>query len=171
MSTPAEVKEYRPELIPRRGEIIAWTGVLMVGLVWLLLALTNQRVVFVIPALFVILCLSALLISLGNWIDRRTVMRMDEQGIEYKNGLRKVRLAWLEIEEVRVVPSRWGNRVQVSSQRNTFAFHTLGEVRMHGELKGRMGFAMGEEILRQLVLKSGLQIVDRQGEGYYYARQ
>jgi hypothetical protein len=42
---------------------------------------------------------------------------------------------------------------------------------MHGELKGRMGFAMGEEILRQLVLKSGLQIVDRQGEGYYYARQ
>jgi hypothetical protein len=30
---------------------------------------------------------------------------------------------------------------------------------------------MGEEILRQMVLKSGLQIVDRQGEGYYYARQ
>lgn len=171
MRTPVEIREYRPELIPRRGEMIAWAGAVAVGLVWLVLLLTNQRVIFVIPAMFLILLLSALLISLSNWVDRKTVIRMDSEGIEHQNGLRKVRLAWSEVAEVHVVPSRWGNRVQVSSQKNTFAFHTLGEVRMHGELKGRMGFEMGEEILRQLVLNSGLQIADQQGEGYYYSRR
>jgi hypothetical protein len=171
MGMQAEVREYRPELIPRRGEMIAWTGFLAVGVVWLVLYLTDQRVIFVIPAMFAILFISAFLISLGNWIDRRTVIRIGAEGIEFQNGIRKVRLAWEDVNEIYVVPSRWGNRVQVSSPSNTFAFHTLGEVRMHGELKGRMGFEMGEEILRQMVLKSGLQIVDRQGEGYYYARQ
>lgn len=170
MGLPAEGREYRPELISRRGELIAWTGVLAVSLVWLVLYLTNQRVIFVIPAMLAVLLLSAFLISLGNWIDRRTVIRMGIDGVEFHNGIRKVRLEWQDVNEIHVAPSRWGNRVQVSSRSNTFAFHTLGEVRMHGELKGRMGFEMGEEILRQLVLKSGLQIVDRQGEGTYYAR-
>jgi len=70
-----------------------------------------------------------------------------------------------------VLPSRWGSKVQINGVRSYFVFHTLGEVRLHGEMKGRMGFEKGEQILRHLVLKSGLTITDREGEGYYYARE
>jgi hypothetical protein len=47
----------------------------------------------------------------------------------------------------------------------------LAELKVLDEVKGRMGFVEGDEILRQILLNSGLQIVERPGEGYYYARE
>ncbi len=164
-------REYRPELIPRRGEGIAWVGTILTGLTWVLLAFSGQRVVIMIPVLFFLLVFSAFIISLGNWMDRQTVIRMTGAEVEYGNGLRQVRLHWADIREVRVQPGKWGEKVQVYGEDSYFAFHTLGEVRLRENVKGRMGFEQGEEILRQLVLRSGLQSIEGQGEGYYYARQ
>ncbi len=42
---------------------------------------------------------------------------------------------------------------------------------MRGELKGRFGFTRGEEILREIVLRSNLEIMDDTGVGYYYVRK
>lgn len=164
-------REYRPELIPRRGEIVAWIGTLLTGLTWLVLAVSGQRVVIMIPVLFFLLLFSAFIISLSNWTDRQTRITILADGVEYKNGLRSVRFSWAEIREIRVTPGRWGEKVQVYGEHSYFTFHTLGEVRLQGNLKGRMGFDKGAEILRQLVLHSGLQIVDQLGDGYYYARR
>ncbi len=124
-----------------------------------------------IPVLFILLIFSAFIISLGNWMDRQTVIRMDDREVEYRNGLRQVHLRWMEIREVRVQPGKWGKKVQVYADSSYFTFHTLGEVRLRENVKGRMGFEQGEEILRQLVLRSGLEIVEQQGDDYYYARQ
>jgi hypothetical protein len=162
---------YRPELIPRRGEAIAWIGVLLTGVTWAVLAISGRQVVIMIPVLFILLVFSAFIISLGNWMDRKTEIRMNDAEVEYRNGLRQVHLRWMEIWEVRVLPGKWGKKVQVYGDSSYFAFHTLGEVRLRENVKGRMGFEQGEEILRQLVLRSGLQIVEQQGDGYYYARQ
>ncbi|MGW8252154.1 MAG: hypothetical protein ACWGO1_16050, partial [Anaerolineales bacterium] len=118
-----------------------------------------------------LLLFSASIISLGNWMDRRTVIRFADGGVEYSNGLRHVHLDWTEIREVRVQPGKWGEMVQVYGENSYFVFHTLGEVRLRENVKGRMGFEQGEQIMRTLVLKSGLQIVEQQGDGYYYARQ
>ena len=52
-----------------------------------------------------------------------------------------------------------------------FEFRTLGEVKVAGELKGRMGFGEGEEILNEIILNSDLQRIDKSGNGYYYARE
>ena len=166
-----DVRLYRPELIPRRGEFVAWISAGLVGLAVIFLFLTHQRVSWVILGLLMFLSLSALVISLGNWMDRQTTIRIDSDVIEYQNGLRRVSLPWDEVLEVRVSPAAWGMRVQVRGEHTFFIFHTLGEVRHKGELKGRMGFEAGEEILRQIVLKSNLHIVDDTGGGYYYARR
>lgn len=164
-------REYRPELIPRRGEAIAWIGVVLTGVTWAVLRFSSRQVVIMIPVLFILLIFSAFIISLGNWMDRQTVIRMDDREVEYRNGLRQVHLRWMEIREVRVQPGKWGKKVQVYADSSYFTFHTLGEVRLRENVKGRMGFEQGEEILRQLVLRSGLEIVEQQGDDYYYARQ
>lgn len=165
------MQEFRPELLSRRGELIAWGSTLMVVIGWLVLRLSGQAVPGVVLFLGVFLLLAALSISLGNWMDRHTLIRLDEKGIEFANGLRHVHLPWGEIRQVRVLPSRWGNKVQVFGPRSYFYFRTLGEVKVQGEVKGRMGFEKGEEILRQIILNSHLHLVERQGEGDYYARQ
>ena len=164
-------REYRPELIPRRGEAIAWIGVVLTGVTWAVLRFRNRQVVIMIPVLFILLIFSAFIISLGNWMDRQTVIRMDDGEVKYRNGVRQVHLRWMEIREVRVQPGNWGKKVQVYADSSYFTFHTLGEVRLRENVKGRMGFEQGEEILRQLVLRSGLEIVEQQGDDYYYARQ
>jgi hypothetical protein len=162
---------YHPELIPRRGEMIAWIGTLLTGLTWILLGISGQQVVVMIPLLFFLLLFSAFIISLGNWMDRQTTITLEEEAVEFRNSLRRTRLSWADIREIRVLPGRWGNKVQVYGDGRYFTFHTLGEIRLRGDLKGRMGFEKGEEILRQLVLRSGLEIVEHPGDGYYYVRQ
>lgn len=171
MQPETDVRVYHPELIPRRGEVTAWIATGILGLTLAVIVIIGQRVSWLIVILILFLLLSAGVISLGNWMDRRTVIQIEADGIEYRNGLRRVRMAWLDIQEVRADPTAWGKRVHVRGKQAYFIFHTLGEVRHKGELKGRMGFEEGDEILRQVVLKSGLQILESQGESYYYARQ
>ena len=121
--------------------------------------------------LAIVLVLAALSISLSNWVDRQTVMRLTDNWIEFHSGLRHVRIAWSEISQVRVLPSRWGDKVHVIGDRAYFSFHKLGEVWYQNELRGRMGFEKGDEILHKIIVSSDLKIVaERDGEGSYYAR-
>jgi len=166
-----EVREYHPELISRKGEMIAWGTALLVGIGWLILYLSDRSITTAIPFLAAFIVFSGCAISLGNWIDRHTSLALDEDAIEFRNGLRNVRALWMEVKEVRVTPSQWGKKVQVYGERVYFAFRTSSEVKIQGELKGYFGFTEGDEILREIVLRSALEIIDRPGEGYYYARK
>ncbi len=162
-------QEYRPELIPRKGERIAWL-LLILSLVYLGVALWSDHGITWLPAIFVALMfLSAGSITLGNWVDRKTVLRLDAEGVSFSNGLRNVSLTWKDIREVRVLDSAWGHRVQVRGPATSFAFRTLGEVFMQGELKGRMGFADGESILKKILEVSGLREIEATEKVRYYA--
>ncbi len=147
------VHEFRPQLIPRRGELIAWSGSLIVGLGWVILAVFGQSVSLLIPIVFILLSLIAASISLGNWMDRKTRLSLEPGGVEFHNGLRSVRLDWAEIQEVRVFPAQWGRKVQVIGEKAYFGFSTLGEVKVNDRLLGQTGFADGEMILQQSVTR------------------
>lgn len=168
--------EYRPVLLPRRGEFIAWTLALLVGAAWLFLEITGRVVFLAMPVLMIFLLFSAGSISLGNWMDRQSLIRLDDSGLSFQNGLRNVHLHWDEIQEVRAWPAQWGKKVEVIGEKTNdvkahFGFRTLGEVSVQGEVKGRMGFEKGEEILETILQHSGLEKVEHPGEGYYYARK
>jgi hypothetical protein len=104
------MREYHPELISRKGELIAWGTGLLVVIGWMILKLSDRSVTKAIPFLAVFLILSGCAISLGNWMDRHTSLAFDEDAIEYHNGLRSVRALWMEINEVRVTLSQWGKK-------------------------------------------------------------
>ena len=165
------MREFRPELISRRGELIAWGSAILVGVAWFVLGWRGQTVSWAMLLLEVFLIFAGTSISLGNWMDRHTLIRMNESGIAYKNGLRNVHMGWQEIRQVRVIPARWGNKVQLVGEKAHFEFRTLGEVKVAGELKGRMGFEDGEEILQEIVMNSGVHRIDESGNGYYYVRE
>jgi hypothetical protein len=163
-------EEFRPELISRRGEAIAWSLAAVSTAAWLIMRwrvseTPGAALVFVLFLLF-----AASSISLGNWMDRQTVLRLGVDGVAFRNGLRDVSLRWDEIWEVRVIPARWGDRVQVLGEFAHFQFRTLGEVMLQGELKGRMGFAEGETILQRILSASGLQEIEKTDQVRYYAR-
>ena len=159
---------YCPELLSRRGELIAWGTSVLVFLGWLILSLNGRHVPFAVPFLWITLFFAALAISLGNWMDRKTELRLDAGGVTYKNGLRNAALKWNEINEIRVFPSKWGKKVHVLGTAAHFNFRTLGEVKVQDEVKGRMGFAEGDKILSVMLEQTNLMEIAGPGPGRYY---
>ena len=148
---------YHPELVPRRGEINAWALTALAALGVFILQI-KQSVPSWTWIFLGFLVFSALSISLGNWIDRRATIVMKEKGIHFENGLRSVQLGWPEIQKVAVLPSRWGKNVRVIGEKTHFGFKTLGEVQFQGKVRGRTGFAAGEEILNTILREANLHL-------------
>jgi hypothetical protein len=179
MNSTNGIQEFSPELVSRRGEFIAWASTLVVSLAWIILSQANQRIPVAVQFMAIILLLVSLSISLGNWMDRRTSIHLSEDGITFRNGLRDLHFGWDEIQQVKVFPSNWGNKVQVISNQAQFQFRTLGEVKFQGEVKGLMGFSKGKFILEQIIAKANLkpaiqssqENATQKGTVYYYKRQ
>lgn len=161
---------YRPELLSRRGEWIAWGLALVVWISMLALLLRGIDVILAMPIVGILLILAALSISLGNWMDRKTFLTFDTDSIAFRNGLRNVSLNWQDIREVRVLPSRWGKKVQVVGENSYFEFRTLGKVNVQGEEKGSVGFAEGDKILHTIVQNSQLEKTKKKENGELYSR-
>lgn len=167
---PARV--FHPEMLSRRGELTAWGMALVFLAMWLFLRANGKDVWAALPVFGFLLLLAALSISLGNWMDRTTLLRLDAEGVEFHNILRHVRFDWDDIRQVRLSPATWSRRVEVFSLRGRFTFHTLGEIRYQGEVRGRVGFAQGDDILREIVQACHLKFVADKRPGYsYYTRE
>jgi hypothetical protein len=164
-----EMQEFRPELLSRHGEWTAWALALAASLgMWFL----NRSGYIPVWAWFfwAFLLFSGVSISLGNWLDRNTVMQLEADGVRFQNGLRRVRLRWSEVQKVAVLPSRWGKSVRVIGEKSHFGFKTLGEVQFQGEVRGRTGFPEGQKVLDVILRETGLVLVEESNNAYYYAR-
>lgn len=166
-----EPREFRPILLPRRGEFFAWLSAVLSILAWLILRLRGGILLLIVPFMAFFFLFAALSISFGNWVDRRTLLRLESSGVSFRNGLRNVHLEWSEINRMEVLNSSLGSKVRVYGERAHFDFRTLGEFKVGGEVKGRMGFAEGETILVTMLKYSGLKEVEHTGNSYYYMRQ
>lgn len=164
-----EGKTFSPELLSRQGEITAWglTAATALGLFFL-----SQRTGLPYWAwfLFALLLFSAASISLGNWMDRHTFIRLGAEGVDFENGLRRVHMDWAMVEQVRTAPARWGTSVQVSGRQAYFAFSTLGEMRYQGQVRGRTGFSAGREIMDEIIHLAGLTSTKNDGQFQVFSR-
>lgn len=169
----SEIRErvYHPELISRRGELTAWGLALVIIVALIIIVYLSNRVNPFLLGLAILLCLSGLGISLGNWMDRHTVIRINSIGIEYQNGLRHSQFTWDQIRRVEVYSHKWGDKVRVLSDDNHFDFRKYGEVKVGGETKGVMGFTNGDQILDTIIEESKLTEKKNSENGYYYIRQ
>ena len=162
--------EFHPEEMSRRGEIITWVlaGFSLAILVFLRLigAGTSPW-----PLVFVILMtLSAASMTLGNWMDSKTVLILKPEGLEFQNGLRGITFLWDEVQAAEVIPSRWGDLVRIFGEDSHFQFRTMREMIHKGEIRNRMGFAQGGFILEQILKNSDLVETNHSEDGRYYAR-
>ena len=165
----SENKTHIPELLSRQGEITAWLLALGAALGLFFLS-QRQSLPFWAWFLFAFLTFSAASISLGNWMDRRTNIRLTDDGVYFENGLRKTRLAWDEISAVQTSPARWGTSVQVIGTRAHFSFSTLGEMQFQGQVRGKTGFVAGKQIMDEIIQRSGLLKTTRDGQFLRYSR-
>jgi hypothetical protein len=164
-----ENKTYTPELLSRQAELTAWALSAAAGLGLYLLSLRTNPPYWA-WFLFAILIFSAASMSLGSWMDRKTFIRLEADGVVYENGLRKAHLTWDAIREVRTAPARWGTSVQVIGASSHFAFSTLGEMEFQGRSRGRTGFAAGKEILDEILRLAALTQTSRDGQFLTYSR-
>ena len=176
MNSSSKVQTYKPELVSRRSEFVAWMSAVLVNGTWIVLLLLGQPLSFWLLILGIPLFLIAFGMSLGNWMERCTILKLDLEGIYFSNGLRNVQLDWEEIQEIRVLPAQWGRKVQVFGEQSYFGFYTLGEVEANGRVLGRTGFVDGERVLEQAIERAELRdikqiVVGNQQEGYYYSRE
>lgn len=162
-------KEHNPELISRRGELNAWAFASVVSVAAAIMYWSMGSIPTVAWVFWAFLLFAALSTSFGNWMDRRTVMKVGDSGIAFENGIRQVALTWLEVKSVNVTPARWGRKVQVLGEKTHFQFRTLGEVQYQGEVEGRLGFVEGEEILQEILKKTNLRLEKEEKGSYYYS--
>ena len=159
----SDVREFRPERMPRKGEFNAWALALGLGVcIYLALSIWPEQAAFL--WLFEgIMIFIALAISLGNWMDRRTFLSLSADGVAFENGLRSVRLGWPEVQNVAVIQTRSGKRVQIQGERTHFTFKTLTVMSMFGQ-SVKSGFAAGQEILETVLQSSGMKLT-KEAEG------
>ena len=170
MLSTDEVLEYRPALSGRKNELTGWFLVLLTGGAWWIITTRGSATSFFIPLFFVVFLVVAAGTSLSNWMERRTCLQISATGIHFQNGLRNVSLAWSEINEVHIIPSRWGQAVHVIGEDRHFHFQLAGDVTVMGKPQPRVGFLEGQQILSELFGNTQLQRVQRSQPGRYYAR-
>jgi hypothetical protein len=163
------LKTFKPVLQPRRSELVAW-GLAFASLAGLLLFTFDGVILFWAIVFVCFLFFAALSISLGNWMDRKTQITLHSGGVIFQNGLRKAEIAWESVANLSTCPARWGEKVQVIGQKSHFEFNTLGEVTFQQQVQGQVGFPHGNEIRDEIIQKSGLTVVAKKGESYYYSR-
>jgi hypothetical protein len=160
---------YTPEIQSRRSELVAW-ALAFSSLAGLLILNLGGMIYFWAIIFVAFMFFAAISISLGNWMDRQTRLVVDDKGVNYTNGLRHVDLDWPSIVKVMTNPSRWGEKVQVLGEKSHFDFNTLGEVTFQQQVQGRVGFQQGDQIKEEIIRKSGLSMVAKKGDSYYYSR-
>ena len=166
-------QEFQPLRTSPRLEILLWgASVLVVSLaVFVPGYLSNAG--FCINTLLFFSILSAILLSLNSWNERKKLLRLDNGGVSFRNGLRQVEMKWDEISRVQIIPSNIGDKIIVQSENTMFIFHTLGEMKVKGEVKDRTGFEQGQAILETILGRSGLAEMERRQDNssYYYVRE
>lgn len=167
----SEPRNFHPESLSRKAELVTWVLALVVLVAWWVLQSNQARFATTAVILFAFLIFAAFAMSLGNWMDRHTVLRLDSEGVHFRNGIRDVRLAWDAIEELRVLPGQAGSRrVQVLGHRVYFEYRTLAEVRLNDTVKGRSGFEAGDAILEMILAESHLAEQEKTATHIYYGR-
>jgi hypothetical protein len=165
-------QEYKPLTAPRRSELTAWILALSlaVALYFVRFQGMGRAGGFILLAF---LALSAITMSIGNWVDRKTYLRIDQQTIDFFNGAREVSIKWTEISAVQILPGRIGDKIIVSSETARIRFQSLGKIKMSDKISGEVGFELGDQILETILERSGLaEVTPQQTEGHQvYSRQ
>jgi hypothetical protein len=149
-SEPLVEDHFQPNPPKRRGELIAWTSAVALGIMNVaLFRLANRFQLFGL-ILFLFFALAALLISFGNWMDANTKIYIDSERVHYANPLRDVNLKGTSIEELWTEKSGKAWRVAVFGGGKYFTYSTETELGGGSKSPMRIGIKGGERLARMI---------------------
>ena len=158
-------RKYAQRPGSRQGEIIAWMLFIFLALVTVFLSSrTGLNTWYLIFDLFFLL--SAILVSFGNYVNRSTRMVLTEDNIKFFNGIRKIQMAWEQIDEVLEVPSRMGPKIWIIGNGKRIAFQKNSVIKWKEEIRDRIGFEESDEIM-DIIMKKRPNLELRKEEYYY----
>jgi hypothetical protein len=96
----------------------------------------------------------ALSIRFSRWLEVNSLIEVRPDGIRYSSPIRKIELAWSEIN--RLVASRAGNgwRIFVFAETGRFQFQTATSMQGLGGRQAVTGYAEGAEIVAQILRRA-----------------
>jgi hypothetical protein len=113
----------------------------------------------------------ALAIVFSQWLERRTFIFLEGEGIRFESPLRKVSMSWGDIQELWCGSIRGGWRFIVSGPSALFRFQSLIVLRTDQGKEVRSGFAEGVRIAQLVQQRAGLRHLDRQDRIWIYRKQ
>ena len=156
---------FAPRELDRYGERLAWS--LAVALAALAIFLFWRRGVWIgsLIVIFSVCIVAAILISYGNWMERRTEIQLMEQAVVYRNPLRELLVEWASVKAVYIYPRGDGWRVIVEGDRTNFSFQTLTTLNLGWGRQVETGIRDGEQLAAEIAVSAGLEppVQDREG--------
>lgn len=160
---------YKPVQNSRKPEIYAW--LLFVAITTLLVAIPNSGFLRIAGILLMIFFLfSAIAMSIGNWMNRNTKLKLTQQGVVFENALQTVDMGYKNISRVEVHSRRVNDKIiVVGDNERSFGFDLYNEIFLNNKSGGAVGFRDGELILETILYYAELdKSRKKQAEGYYY---
>jgi hypothetical protein len=168
LSTPSA---YKPVMNSRRSEVLAWIFSICIVLVLFVLPSSGffRIAGFVLATFFTF---SAIVMSLGNWVSRKTELRMYDEFLWLDNGIRVTTIRWEDIDCLEVFPGRFNDKIIVNSDSsNRLSFDVIKANVESGEAINIAGFKERDIILEMIIKSSGLNEKRKDGQqGYYYSK-
>jgi hypothetical protein len=112
----------------------------------------------------------SLSISLGNWMDRRTILTLEAGGVLFTNGLRAVNIPWGDLQMITVRPTRWGKTAHVLGRNVHFNFSMFNKMEFQGRTQPAAGFVDGQNILDAMIRSAALTRSSVEDQVYSYSR-
>jgi hypothetical protein len=124
---------------------------------------------FLIISLIAVL-LSAALISFGNWNDRRSLLALDQDTLEWRSALGSIRLSWDQVREVWAVPAGRSWRLLVLGDTARFSFRAASVLTLGGLNRLEYGYPQGARAAGLIRLRAGLGTPQAEGAGWVARR-
>lgn len=157
---------FRPLPSNRRGEFIAWSSAVVVGLVGGALFWQSGRVSSLAIFLFIFFCSSAILISYGNWMEAHTLIRLSPECVIYQSPVRKVTLALNDVHELWVSSAGRGWRIAVRGVEGGFTYRTAARLGGYSDQVVYIGIEHGDRLAGLLRSMAQLSTPALEGEAW-----
>jgi hypothetical protein len=167
----SSAETFRPLPPNRRGEYIAWSCAIVVGLVSGALFWQSRHISSLAIFLLVFFSLSAVLISFGNWMESRTLIDLSSEQVVYRSPVRNVTLALKDIDELWTSHTGRGWRVAIRGEGGFFTYRSA--VRLGGRFDQvvSIGIEHGERLAGLIRSMAQLSSPVYDGDAWFCRRE
>jgi hypothetical protein len=149
---------------------MAWVLTAVAGSVGASLFYLSRPLPLIFWASFLLLLLVALAITFSHWLERRTMILLDDQSVSFRSPLREVTFGWNEVEKVLCVKIQGGWRFMVVGTAAAFRFQSLVTLRSGFGRTVRSGYAKGVEMATFIRRLAGLDQVHQEDQVWIYSK-